>query len=419
MGAPGLKGHLRNMTTYLGASLIPMLLGLAANPLIASNMSPDDYAVAGYYTSFNALLQPIIVFYMVHFFIKEFFRLDEAGRDRLFAVIAKALMWFSGAVSALCFAAVLGYLLVFNADSTLPVFPYLPMAVFTLPLTGLLSLVQARHRMERRATAFFRLTVISGSANILLTVAFVAAARWGAFGKLLGPLLSNLGVFIYLLIRFRRDIFVPTAPGELGRVLRFCWPLALSATLGYFTNGYDRTYLETLGDNFTYGYYTVAAVTAGYLTTFSTAVGNTFMPDLYESVVKKQWRRYARFVALDLGCIAVIVGLFVLFCPLILEILTARHYVGATPYCRIIALSTVTSAAYFLINNYTITTNRPRLYLYTSIAGSAIVVAAMPLMVDRFGFYGGAWMTVLSFVGFAIVNLILLGLSRRIRFLNS
>lgn len=414
-----LKGHMRDMATYLGASFIPMLLGLITNPWIAAAMSPEDYAIAGYYTSFNSLLQPLIVFYMVHYFIKEFFRLDEAGRARLFAVIGRALMWFSGAVSILCFSGVLIYLKVFNTDSTLPVSPYLAMAVFTLPLGGLLSLVQARHRMERRSAAFFRLAVISGVANVTLTVTFVVLARWGAFGRLLGPLLSNLGVFLYLLLRYRSEIFAPAGGREFSVIIRFCWPLALSAMLGYFTNGYDRTFLETLGDNTTYGYYTVAAVTAGYLTTFSTAVGNTFMPDLYESVIKKQWRRYARYVALNLGCIAVIVALFVALCPLILDILTAGYYVASAPFCRIIALSTFTSTCYFLINNYTITTNRPRLYLYTSIAGSAFVVVMMPLMVRHFGFFGGAWMAVISFIGFALVNLLLLGLSRRFRFLNS
>lgn len=401
------------MAIYVGASMIPMLLGLAANPLIASNMSPEDYAVAGYYTSFNALLQPIIVFYMVHFFIKEYFRLDEAGRERLFAVIAKGLMWFSGIVSAVCFAGVLAYLLLFNDDSTLPVFPYLPIAVFTLPLGGLLSLVQARHRITRQAPAFFRLTVAAGTINVGLTVIFVVAARWGALGKLLGPLIANAAVFIYLTAKYKHDIFKPTTGRELAGVLRFCWPLALSATLGYFTNGYDRTYLETLGDTTTYGYYIVAATTAGYLTTFSTSIGNTFMPDLYESVVKRQWGRYARFVAVNLLCVSAMVAAFIALCPLILDILTAGCYVGAAPYCRIIALSTVTSTVYFLINNYTITTNRPKLYLYTSIAGSALVMAAMPEAIGRYGFYGGAWMAVLSFVAFSIFNLIFLAFSRR------
>lgn len=406
------------MVTYLGASFIPMALGLVSNPWIASHMSPDDYAVAGYYTSFNSLLQPLIAFYMVHFFIKEFFRLDEAGRERLFSVIAKGLIWFSGVVSVVCFGGILVYLKLFNTESTLPVSPYLAMAVFTLPFCGLLSLVQARHRMERKATAFFRLTVIAGVANVGLTFLFVVIARWGAFGKLLGPLLSNAAVFSYLLICHRDIIFRPVPRGALATVLKFCWPLALSAMLGYFTNGFDRTYLETLGDTTTYGNYVVAAVTAGYLTTFSTAVSNTFMPDLYESVVKKQWGRYGRFIVLNIGCLGIVVGLFIVFCPLILKILTAGYYVDATPFCRIIALSTLTSAIYFIINNYTITTNRPKLYLYTSIAGSGIVMAAMPAMIDRLGFYGGAWMTVLSFVAFAVVNIVLLGLSRHIKLLR-
>ncbi len=406
------KSHLRNMLTYLGASIVPMLLGLVANPWIASNMSPDDYAISGYYTSFNNLLQPVIAFYMVHYFIKEYFRLDPEGRDRLFAVIARGLIWFSGIVSVICFLGLLGYVAIFKSDVSLPVMPYLPMAVFTLPLCGLLSLVQARHRMERKATAFFRLTVISGTANIALTVIFVVAARWGAFGKLLGPLLSNAAVFCYLLWKYRDAIRMP-APGiRLRKVLTFCSPLAVSAMLGYFTNGFDRSYLETLGDTVTYGNYIVAAVTAGYLTTFSTAISNTFMPDLYESVVKRQWRRYAGFIALNMGCLTVVVGLFIAFCPMILRILTAGCYVDAAPYCRIIALSTLTGAAYFIINNYTITTNRPRLYLATSVIGSVGVVAAMPAMIRAHGFYGGAWMTVLSFAGFAVANLILLGFSK-------
>lgn len=412
------KEHIRNMITYLGASFIPMALGLLANPWIASNMSPDDYAISGYYTSFNSLLQPLIAFYMVHFFIKEYFRLDEEGRDRLFSVIAKGLMWFSGGVSVVCFVGVLGYLRVFNSGSTLPVWPYLAMGVFAIPFLGLLSLVQARHRIERKATAFFRLTVVAGVANVGLTTLFVVFARWGAFGKLLGPLLANVGVFVYIMIRYRRDIFRPTSRGEFATVLKFCWPLALSAMLGYFTNGFDRTYLETLGDNTTYGNYVVAAVTAGYLTTFSAAVGNTFMPDLYESVVKRQWSRYARFIALDLGCLVLVVGVFIALCPFILDVLTAGCYVDASPYCRIISMSTLTSAVYFLINNYTITTNRPKLYLYTSIVGSCLVMVAMPVMIDRWGFYGGAWMTVISFIIFAFVNLLLLGLSNRVKFLN-
>ena len=406
------------MTNYFGASLIPMILGLISNPWIAKNMSPEDYAISGYYTSFNALLQPVIVFYMVHFFIKEFYRINTDQQIKLFAAIAKALMWFSGVVSVICFIGVLGYLKIFNTESTLPISPYLAMTVFSLPLCGLFNLVQARHRMNRQSKAFFRLTVLSGTLSICLSIIFVVFIKWGAFGKLLAPLISNTTIFIVLLLKYRHQIFIPTHTSEYKRILLFCWPLAVSAMLGYFTNGYDRTYLETLGDNTAYGYYIVGASIATYLSTFSTAIGNTFQPDLYEAVVKKQWHRYMRFIIADLGCIAITVIVFILLCPYIIDILTAGRYVASTPYSQIIALSTFTSATYFITNNFSITTNRPKLYLITSILGSLIIIIAMPIMVNNWGFFGGAWMTVLSFVGFTVINILLLVLSKKITLLN-
>lgn len=382
------------------------------NPWIAKNMSPEDYAISGYYTSFNALLQPVIVFYMVHYFIKEFYRLDENGRKYLFAVIAKALIWFSGLVSIICFLGILCYLKFFNSSSQLPIFPYLAMTVFSLPLCGIYNLVQARHRIDRQATAFFKLTTSTGVINILLSLIFVVFIKWGAFGKLLAPLLTNLGCFIFLFYKYRKSIFIKTDPKDFLKIISFCWPLALSAMLGYFTNGFDRTYLETLGDTTTYGYYVVGASIATYLSTFSTAVSNTFTPDLYQSVIQQQWSRYFKFIILDIGCIVIIVTCFILLAPYLISILTAGRYIASTPYSQIIALSTLTSAIYFIINNYTITINKPKLYLLTSVLGCLTVVISMPFMVKFFGFYGGAWMTVISFVGFACINLILLTISK-------
>ena len=94
--------YIKMLTTYMGASLIPMLLNLLVNPLIALNMSPEDYAVTGYFTSFNALINPIITFYLLHYYVKSYFNLDEEGRLKLRATIFKALIFFSFGVAALC-----------------------------------------------------------------------------------------------------------------------------------------------------------------------------------------------------------------------------------------------------------------------------------------------------------------------------
>ena len=143
--------YAKNLTTYFGASLIPMLLNLIVNPWIAKNMSPEDYAVSGYYTSFSSLISPVIMFYMIHFYIKEYFRISEDERIAMFATIAKALIWFSGIVSILCFFCILIYIKYFNDNFSFSISPYLALSVFAIPLTGLLNLQLAQYRMEKKA----------------------------------------------------------------------------------------------------------------------------------------------------------------------------------------------------------------------------------------------------------------------------
>lgn len=400
--------YVKNLSTYFGASLIPMLLSLISNPWIAKNMSPEDYAITGYYTSFSTLIGPIIVFYMIHFYVKEYFRLDEEGRKRLVATIAKALIWFSGLVSVFCFIALSVYLRFIKEGAEMPIFPYLMFTVFALPLTGLFNLRLSQFRMKKRATSFFRLSVCNGVLNVALSILFVVLIKWGAVGKLLSTFVANLAVFLYMLNSYKGIWKEKTEWSQYKSVISFCFPLALSAMLGYFTNGFTTTYLESVGKTTEYGIYVVGASIGAYLNTFSTAINSTFQPDIYETTIKKQWKRYARFCIMQIGLIAGVVIVFILLAPFVVSLLTAGRYDASTPFAQIIAVSTIASSMYYLVNNYSIATNRPRLYLYTTIIGSVFMILAVPYAVNHWEFYGGAWMATVSFIAFGIINLCLL-----------
>lgn len=404
--------YAKNFSLYFGASLIPMILSLFTNPWIAQNMSPEDYAITGYYTSFSSLISPIIIFYLIHYYIKEYFRRTEIERRKLFATIAKATIWFSGIVSILCFVIILIYQKYINKDLSLPIMPYLALMVFALPLTGLLNLQLAEFRMEKKANAYFKLSICNGLLNVFLSLILVVWLKLGAFGKLLAPLICNGLVFTYLLIRLKSIFAIKTTFQDFKIIFKFCLPLAASAMLGYFTNGFSTTYLESTGEVTEYGIYVVGASIGAYLIVFSTAIGNTFQPDLYETVINKSWKKYAWICLLEIGSVTLIAICFIILAPFIIDILTAGRYTASTVYAQIISVSTVTSCIYFLINQFSIATNRPKLYLYTSILGSIAVVAGMKYAVDNWLFIGGAWMTVLSFMIFTVINIFLLFISK-------
>ena len=409
MNLPSFGGYFKQLSHYFSASLIPMLLSLAINPLVSMYMDPEDFAITGYYTSFATLISPIIAFYMIHYYNKRYFELDELGRIHLHALLFKSLIFFSFVVSFVCLLALLIYVEDFT-DNNFATFPYLYMAVMVIPFTGLYNLELAEYKMERKSKQYMNFSLFKGIALVAATLLFVVFIKWGAFGKLLGPLLLEILFFVYLLLRHKKVWKIKTTFSELLEVLKFCWPLALGAALGYFSNGYDKTVLETLGNNTEFGYYCVGASIAAYLGVFTTSISATFQPDTYEAIIKDNRRKLLKVVGVRFALTLVVVLGFILFCPLAVYLLTAGRYMDSVPYARILACVALTNSIYYIINDYSIARGKPKLYLYTTVIGSLLIIVLMPFFVNWFGYNGGAIMNVLSFVILSVVNLILLKL---------
>ena len=398
---------IKQLAHYFSASLIPMLLNLLINPLVSLNMEPEDFAVVGYYTSFSTLITPIIAFYMLHYYNKRYFELDEEGRKKLYVLLFKSLIFFSFAVSFVCLIALLIYIKNFTAN-TFPSFPYLYMVVLIIPTLGIYNLELADYKMKRESKKYMNYSLTKGLFGVGFTLLFVVLLKWGAFGKLLGPLVIDIVVFFYLLYKHRDVWAVKTDYKDLIPVLKFCWPLALGAALGYFSNGYDKTVLERLGNTSEFGYYCVGASIAAYLSVFTSSISSTFQPDTYEAIIKDNRRKLFKVVALRWFLTLGVVLLFILFCPIVIKILTAGKYIEAIPYARIFACVSLTSSLYYIINDYSIARGRPKLYLITTIIGSVSIILLMPVFITKFSYSGGAIMSVMSFLLLFVINYILL-----------
>lgn len=404
--------YARSLGTYLAAAMIPMLVNLLINPLIALNMTPEDYAITGFYTSFSTLIGPIITFYMLHYYMKRYYEIDDAQRVVLRATIYKALVLFSSIISIICFVLLLVYIYWQNSNLELTDVGYLVMAVVALPLTGLYNLELTEYKMQRKSSAYFYISLFAGVTLAIANLLFVVAIKWGAFGKLLAPLIANLIVFLCVFWKYRAYWSISTPSIEWQSMLKFCYPLTFGATLGYFFNGFDRTCLATIGNAHEYGYYVVGAQFASYLMLFAMAIDSTFRSDLYEAITKRERQRTVKIAMMQIGVILSVVVLFALFCPLIIRILTAGRYMASVPYARIISISVLTSSLYYIVNNYTIVRGYPKMYLYTSLIGAILTILGMRLFVNKYQFIGGGYMVSFSYVILLAVNVVLLGYKR-------
>lgn len=402
-----IANYTKTISQYFTASLIPMVLNLAINPLVAIYMEPEDFAITGYFLSFTTLVSPIIAFYMIHYYNKRYFELDDAGRSHMYALVFKMLIFFSAIVTGVCTLAIYLYIKQ-QSEISFATYPYLYMVMLVVPLTGIYNLQLAKYKMERKSKQFMNISVMKGVLGVVLTLLFVVIFPWGAFGKLLELLLLEIAYFAYILVK-NKDVWkVKNTFSEVKPILLFCCPLVVGASLGYFSNGYDKAVLATLGNNTEFGYYCVGGSIAGYLSLFTSSLSATFQPDIYEAIIKDNKPKIFKVAALQWGMILGVVILFIAFCPLIIKILTAGRYLQSTGYARLLACVCLANSIYYIINDYTIARGVPRFNLYTTIIGSGLIILCMPIFVDWLGYYGGALANIASFVALSIINLLFL-----------
>lgn len=412
MDISSLSKYTKTISQYFGASLIPMLLSLASNPLIALNMSPEDYAITGYYTSFNSLMSPLIVFYMLHYYNKRYFEVTDIERDNLRATLAKSLIFFSGIISFLCLLGLYLYTFNFNENSTIPFSPYALLVVFSIPTTGIYSLMLTDLRMSRKSGMYLKVSVAAGVLLVILNIVFVVFLKLGALGKLLAPLVCNVIFFFIALLYYKGILKYPFDKNQFKEMLIFCAPLTVAATLSFFSNGYDRVFLERIGNNIELGYYSVGVSMAAYIGVFQSAIGNTFQPDVFQSVVERDKKRLLKVSILLIGSTAFFVLLFIIAAPLIVRVLTAGKYMLSVKYTQIIALSTLTSSMYYMVSQITIALGKSVVTLLTKIFTTILSILLFSLLITKYEYVGAAWGMVLSFIISLIINLLLLCFSR-------
>ncbi len=413
MGSNRILNTIKHIGLYFSASLIPMFLNLAINPLIAMNMEPYDYAITGFYTSFNTLISPLIIFYMLHYYTKRYFEVNENERIALKTTMIKSLIYFSGILSVLSFTGLAIYYFIADIDESFPFLPYAFLTVFSIPLTGIYTLTLTEYRMSKRSLDFFRLSTFSGILLVLANLILVVGLKWGAFGKLLAPFLVHLIMFVYCLWKYKELLCAKFDKEIFKKIIIFCFPLTLAAMLSFFTNGYDRVLLEKYGEINELGIYVVGIQMATYISVFQSAISNTFQPDLYQAIVQKNNSKLLKVITVQIGSTGVVVLGFILLAPFVIDILTAGRYVESTKYAQIVALSTLSSAMYYVVSQITIARGLTKIPLINKIITSAVCVGMFYYLITRWGYVGAAWGLVLSHIIALIGNMVLLYVFRR------
>lgn len=408
------SAYIKSSSVYLLATIISSIIGVAINPLLALNLSPEDYAIVGYYTGYSTLFTPLIGFFMVDYYLRHRYTLSSDDLHVLKSTIIRLFLYFSGIVSLLCLIGLYIYVLLSNVG--IPFFPYALLTILQA-YTGLLfAFKTAEYKIDGNSKAFFRYSVINAIANAAIAILFVVVFKGGALGKTLGTFVVSTSFFVYIIYTYRKDFRFKFDKERVISIVKYSTPLVIAGMLGFFSGGYDRVILEKQGDMYTLGIYSVAVQMSGYLNVFAVAIKSTFQPDIYKAIAEKNFSKLVKKICVIIAVVTVIVLLFIILCPIIIHLLTAGRYDESTRLTQILSLSVITSTIYYQISQVTYGSGLSNLTLINKIIGSVFSFILFSLMVPCYGVLGVAWSVVLCFIFYAIGNLILLYIYRN-RFL--
>ena len=114
--------YIKNLGLYFTSSIIVALVGILLNPIYAMHLSHEDYAIIGYYSSFNLLLIPLLNFSLYSFYSRHYYFTPENERENLGDTILLSSMLI-GSVSVCIFIGGF-YWLHKSTHNNFPFFPY-------------------------------------------------------------------------------------------------------------------------------------------------------------------------------------------------------------------------------------------------------------------------------------------------------
>lgn len=390
---------IKNTSFYTLGNILPKAAGFFLLPLYTRYLSPDAYGIV----QSMHILSTIFTILFTLAIERSIYRLyydypSDAEKRRYLGTITISLIVIATAQLLIIFVFRDVVSLIFVNINFSPYYLYVIGSVY-LSVFSLIPKVYLQ--VEQRANYFVILNVLEFTFKTALIIYFVVYAKKSAAGMLLGELLGLailMPIYIGLLgkiISFKWDkrIFIES--------VSYSWPMIPSLLSAWILNLSDRIFIEryfTLAD---VGIYSLAYKLAELLLIITSAIHLAYSPLFFQiansenkKIAKEKLYRYHNTIAVFIIIGATIISLF---SKDIVMLLDAKYY-SAWKLVPIIMAGIVFSQVGSLYNLAFYQEKKTKEIMVVSITGAIINIGLNYLFVPKYGSYGAALATLLSFI---------------------
>jgi O-antigen/teichoic acid export membrane protein len=404
------------------SSIVGRLLNYLLVPMYTRVFATGEYGVVTQYYAFSGFLLVLLSYRMESAFFR--FGTDEAQRESAFSTCMKLIMGTSGLV-LLCFLPFVPYLSGLLGQPDHPEYLYLFAAILATDV--LCELPFARLRLENRPLRFATIKMINIGLNIGLNLFWLVLCPWldqhgyafarelysperGVFYVFLSNVIAGV-VTLLLLAPEWKKVTLPIDWALVRRIMPYSLPLVITSLSGvidemlsrvimpYLMPGTDEENMSTLG---IYGAnYKVAVLLALFTQAYRYAAEPFFFKHANhgEAGLKLQADTTKWFTIVICGAM---LGLMVSL-DLVKYMIGVEYRIGIG-VVPILLVASVLLGVYYNFSVWFRLRDRTMTGAWISLAGAAITVVALFLLVPKFGYYGAAWSTLICYAMMVVVT---------------
>ena len=276
-----------NSTIYMGVSILQSFMSFLLLPLYTSQLSTSQFGKISLVNSVASLLLIFFLFGTQSVISRLYFEYkdDEEKLKRFLGTVFLSKLIWNVFLTALLF---LGRSYIFPIiGKGVEFFPFMLIALGIGFFGSIFRLYQVLEQTQQSgakyAYAQIAYLILNNGISVLLLVAF----KMKDTGIILGTLISEVFMFVYILFKLRKKISFVIDRDILREGWAFSWPIFLDALFGWCLGSVNKLILNNLVSVDIVGIYTIGFTIAGVINMGTVALNRSYTPWFFGKMKKE------------------------------------------------------------------------------------------------------------------------------------
>jgi O-antigen/teichoic acid export membrane protein len=396
-------GHISNYTI---GNLIVKVSGFLLIPMYSVYLSTGDYGIINSMTLFGNVLFIIITLSLDRAIYRIYFDYTDENNKKIFlGTITISMIAISTMFVLIMFVLNKQVSLIFRS---IPFYPYYAISITTTYVMILYTIAKIFLQVTEQSKKFITLSITYFTLDLVFTIIFVAIFKKGAVGKLYATLVASVIlipvtvkiVWNNILLKYKWQMFTSAVKYSLPVI-----PTLLSA---WILNLSDRIFIERYYSLEEVGIYSMGYKLADIILLISTGFFTAYSPLFFKTAIKIS-DSDKKNILIPINNQFILLLIILSFSALLIGkdvvtiILHPKYYESYIIF-RLINIGYLFHIAFSLVNSSFAQEKKMITMMIINLGLAGINISLNFILIPKYGMYGAAYATIISYALFGIVK---------------